>query len=97
MLGAAMCRNIRVLYNFEPPTSKEEIRAASLQYVRKVSGLNRPSTADQAVFDAAIDAVAATTERLLTSLQARAPVRTREGERDKARARWKLRETRMRG
>ena len=91
-----MCRNIRVLYNFQPPSTQEEIRAAALQYVRKVSGLQKPSSADEPAFARAVDEVAAATERVLASLQARAPVRTREGERDKARARWKLREARMR-
>jgi hypothetical protein len=91
-----MCRNIRVLYNFQPPTTTEEIRAAALQYVRKVSGLQKPSSADEATFALAVDEVTAATERVLASLQARAPTRTREGERDKARARWTLRETRMR-
>ncbi|HEY5240371.1 MAG TPA: DUF2277 domain-containing protein [Polyangiaceae bacterium] len=91
-----MCRNIRVLYNFQPPTTQEEIRAAALQYVRKVSGLQKPSSADETTFAQAVDEVAAATERVLASLQARAPTRTREGERDKARARWKIRETRMR-
>jgi hypothetical protein len=90
-----MCRNIRVLYNFQPPTSKEEIRAAALQYVRKVSGLNKPSEADHEVFDKTVDDVAAATALLLGSLKARAPVRTREGEQAKARVRWKLREARM--
>jgi hypothetical protein len=92
-----MCRNIRVLYNFEPPTTHEEIRAASLQFVRKVSGLQKPSAADAEAFERAIDEVARTTERLLGALTARAPVRTREGEKDKARARWAIREARMRG
>jgi hypothetical protein len=91
-----MCRNIRVLYNFQPPTTTEEIRAAALQYVRKVSGLQKPSSADETSFERAVDEVTAATERVLASLEARAPTRTREGERDKARARWKLRETRMR-
>jgi len=86
-----MCRSIRVLYNFEPPTTKEEIRAAALQYVRKVSGLQRPSTADSAAFDRAADEVAAATGKLLGSLSARTAVRTREHERDKARARWQAR------
>ena len=90
-----MCRNIRVLYNFQPPTSPDEIHAASLQYVRKVSGLHKPSEADQAAFEEAIDRVAAATAELLGSLKARAPVRTREGEQAKARLRWKLREARM--
>jgi hypothetical protein len=90
-----MCRNIRVLYNFKPPTTHEEIRAASLQYVRKVSGLNRPSESDQKAFECAVDEVASVTERLLGSLTAKAPVRTREGEREKARARWAQREARF--
>jgi hypothetical protein len=60
-----MCRNIRVLYNFEPPTTPEEIRAAAIQYVRKVSGLTKPSAADLAAFERAVDEVAASTERLL--------------------------------
>ena len=92
-----MCRNIRVLYNFRPPTTPDEIRAASLQYVRKVSGLQRPSATDQATFDAAVGAVAKATEALLGSLTARAPERTREGEKERARARWKAREARMGG
>jgi hypothetical protein len=87
-----MCRNIRVLHNFEPPTSPEEIRDASLQFVRKVSGVNKPSSADEAAFVRAIDEIAGTTERLLSSLSSRGKIRTREGEREKARARWKARE-----
>jgi hypothetical protein len=87
-----MCRNIRVLYNFQPPSTKEEIRAAAVQYVRKVSGLQKPSSADVAAFDDAVAEVASATERMLASLQARAPLRTREGEREKARARWRVRE-----
>ncbi|HEY4013549.1 MAG TPA: DUF2277 domain-containing protein [Polyangiaceae bacterium] len=90
-----MCRNIRVLYNFQPPTTREEMRAAALQYVRKVSGLAKPSAADQGVFDATVDEVMAATERLLESLKARGPVRTREGEIEKARQRWKVREARI--
>jgi hypothetical protein len=86
-----MCRNIRVLHNFQPPTTPEEIRAAALQYVRKVSGLLKPGALDHATFEQAIDEVAASTERLLASLQARSQVRTREGEREKARARWRQR------
>jgi hypothetical protein len=91
-----MCRNIRVLYNFQPPSTQEEIRAAAIQYVRKVSGLQKASSADEAVFAGAVDEVARATERMLASLQARAPLRTREGERDKARARWTVREARAR-
>jgi hypothetical protein len=90
-----MCRNIRVLYNFQPPTTEAEIRDAALQFVRKVSGVRAPSVGDQAAFDGAVAEVAATTARLLAEMTARAPVRTREGEREKARARWKLREARV--
>ena len=82
-----MCRNIRVLYNFEPPTTEEEIRAAAVQYVRKVSGLGKPSAVDVETFEKAIAEVAATTHWLLRSLRARTAVRTREREREKARAR----------
>jgi hypothetical protein len=82
-----MCRNIRVLYNFDPPTTPDEIRASALQYVRKVSGLPAPSEADRAAFDRAVDVVTAATEELLGSLRARTAVRTREGEREKARLR----------
>ncbi|MGD0674887.1 MAG: DUF2277 domain-containing protein [Polyangiaceae bacterium] len=89
-----MCRNIRVLYNFDPPTTPDEIRAAALQYVRKVTGLNKPSEADHVVFEDAVREVAAVTERLVRGLTARAPTRTREGEREKARARWVSREAR---
>lgn len=91
-----MCRNIRVLYNFQPPTTVDEMRAAALQYVRKVSGLQKPSQLDEAAFERAVDDVTAATERLLASLKARAPVRTREGEKEKARTKWKIREARMR-
>jgi hypothetical protein len=86
-----MCRNIRVLHNFQPPTTPEEIRAAALQYVRKVSGLQKPAAADTAAFEQAIAEVAASTERLLAVLPCRGQVRTRESEREKARARWKAR------
>jgi hypothetical protein len=87
-----MCRNIRVLHHFEPPSSPEEIRAAALQFVRKVSGLNKPAAADEAAFQRAIDEVTGATERLLGVLPARGPARTREREREKARERWKRRE-----
>ena len=90
-----MCRNIRVLHNFAPPTTPEEIHAASLQYVRKVSGTTRPSHTNQAAFDAAVEAVAAATTRLLASLEARGEPRTREGEAAKGRARWEQRTARM--
>lgn len=86
-----MCRNIRVLYNFEPPTTKDEIRAAALQFVRKVSGVSKPSHVDEAAFEAAIAEVALSTSKLLRALNAKAPVRTRESEREKGRERWKKR------
>ena len=89
-----MCRNIRVLYHFDPPTTADEIRAAALQYVRKVSGLRQPSAADAAAFERAVDEVAASTGRLLGSLQARTVIRTREGELARARARAALRQRR---
>jgi hypothetical protein len=89
-----MCRNIRVLYNFEPPTTHDEIRAAALQYVRKVTGLNKPSAEDAHAFEHAIDHIAEHTAELLHCLHARTATKTREGERDKARARWKQREKR---
>jgi hypothetical protein len=88
-----MCRNIRVLHNFDPPTTPEEVRASALQYVRKVSGLNKPSQADEAAFARAIEEVTASTERLLAALQPRGKVRTREGERERAQLRWKVRES----
>jgi hypothetical protein len=86
-----MCRNIRVLHHFEPPTTKDEMRAAAIQYVRKVSGLQKVATKDEATFNKAIDDIAAATESLLKSLAARGPARTREKEREKARARWEKR------
>jgi hypothetical protein len=89
-----MCRNIRVLYHFDPPTTEEEIRAAALQYVRKVSGLRSPAGADVAALETAVAEVAAATQRLLGSLRARTAVRTREREREKARLRGERRATR---
>lgn len=86
-----MCRNIRVLYNFDPPSTAEEIRAAAVQFVRKVSGLPRPSAADQECFDRAIEEVTAATGRLLGSLRARTAIRTREGEQLRAQLRWRQR------
>ena len=86
-----MCRNIRVLHNFEPPTTPEEIRDAALQFVRKVSGVNKPSQADEAAFNHAIDEIAHATEHLLHDLSSRGHKRTREGEREKAKARWQMR------
>jgi hypothetical protein len=87
-----MCRNIRVLHHFEPPTTPEEIRAAALQFVRKVSGSTKPSQANQAAFDRAVDQITAVTTELLENLEARGAPRTREGELAKARARWERRQ-----
>lgn len=82
-----MCRNIRVLYHFEPPTTEAEIRDAALQYVRKVSGLREPSAADAPAFERAVTEISESTGRLLATLTARTAVRTREHEREKARLR----------
>lgn len=82
-----MCRNIRSLHNFEPPASTEEVQAAALQYVRKVSGSTKPSRANQQIFDVAVAEVAAATDRLLNSLVTSAPARDRAIEAAKARAR----------
>ena len=82
-----MCRNIKTLFNFEPPASDEEIRAASLQFVRKLSGMNAPSRANEAAFNAAIEDVFATARRLVDSLETQAPPKDREEEAAKARAR----------
>jgi hypothetical protein len=87
-----MCRNIRTLHHFEPPTTPDEIRAASLQYVRKVSGLAKPSKDAEAAFERAIDQITKATTVLLAALPARGQARTRDGEREKARARWTRRE-----
>jgi hypothetical protein len=82
-----MCRNIRTLYNFEPGATEEEIRAAALQYVRKISGFNRPSRANEEAFERAVDAVAEASSRLLGELRTSAPPKDREAEAAKARAR----------
>jgi hypothetical protein len=82
-----MCRNIRNLYNFEPGTTREEIRDAALQYVRKVSGMQKPSQANEAAFARALDAVAHATEHLLAELVTAAPPRDREVEAERRRAR----------
>jgi hypothetical protein len=82
-----MCRNIRPLYHFEPPVTDEEVRNASLQFVRKVSGFTKPSAANQAAFDRGVDEVAAAVQRLLDSLVTSAPPKNREIEAAKARAR----------
>jgi hypothetical protein len=82
-----MCRNIRTLYNFDPPTTREEVRAAALQYVRKVSGMQKPSKANEDAFERAVHEVAHATEHLLASLVTAAPPRDREVEAAKRRAR----------
>lgn len=82
-----MCRNIKLLFNFEPPVTEQEIRAASLQYVRKISGFQKPSQANEEAFNRALDEVAAASARLLSSLETTAPHRNREEEAAKARAR----------
>jgi hypothetical protein len=82
-----MCRNIRTLHNFEPPTSEDEIHAAALQYVRKVSGMTKPSRANQAAFDAAVEEVAHATAHLLGALVTVAPPRDRELDAARRRAR----------
>jgi hypothetical protein len=82
-----MCRNIKTLFNFEPPVTPVEIQAASLQFVRKISGFAKPSKANEAAFLAAVDEVTAASARLLASLETNAPVRTREEEAAKARLR----------
>jgi hypothetical protein len=82
-----MCRNIRTLYNFEPPATEEEVRAASIQYVRKISGATRPSKTNEAAFERAVDAVAAASRELLESLKTQAPAKNREIELSRARQR----------
>lgn len=82
-----MCRNIRTLFNFDPPVTEDEIRAASLQFVRKISGFSKPSRANEEAFAAAIDEIAAASMWLLRSLETNAPPRNREEEAAKARAR----------
>jgi len=86
-----MCRNIRTLFNFEPPATEEEIRASALQFVRKVSGFTSPSRANQAAFERAVDEVSDAAHRLLASLETASPARDRETEAMKARARAKER------
>jgi hypothetical protein len=82
-----MCRNIRTLYNFEPPATEEEVRSAALQYVRKISGFNKPSQANAEAFERAVDEVAEVSARLLGELVTNAPAKDREVEAAKARAR----------
>jgi len=82
-----MCRNIKTLFNFDPPVTEEETRAAALQYVRKITGFNKPSKANEASFLAAVDEVAGISIRLLSALETNAPPKSREEEAAKARAR----------
>jgi hypothetical protein len=82
-----MCRNIKILFNFDPPVTDEEVRAASLQFVRKISGFNKPSRSNEASFAAAVDEIAGISGRLLRKLETSAPSRNREEEAAKAKAR----------
>jgi hypothetical protein len=86
-----MCRNIKTLFNFDPPVTDEEVRAASLQFVRKISGFNKPSKTNEEAFLAAVDDVASAASRLLESLATSAPPRSREDEAAKAKARAAIR------
>jgi len=87
MKGNLMCRNIRTLFNFEPPVTDEEVRAASLQFVRKISGFNKPSKANEAVFLSAVDEIAKMSKQLLVSLESSAAPKNRQEEAAKAKAR----------
>jgi hypothetical protein len=91
-----MCRNIRTLHNFKPPTTPDEIHAAALQYVRKVSGIREPSKDAVAAFERAVAQVAAATTKLLAALPTQGEPRTREGEKAKAKLRWERREAAIR-
>jgi hypothetical protein len=86
-----MCRNIKTLFNFAPPATEQEIRAASIQFVRKLSGFNKPSQANEAAFNLAVDEVAAAARTLMASLRTSAPPRDREVEAEKARERSRVR------
>ena len=91
-----MCRNIKLLFNFEPPATPDEVRASALQFVRKISGYTHPSAANQAAFDHAVDEVTAAARRLLDSLETSAPKRSREVESERARERGRQRMARDR-
>ena len=82
-----MCRNIKTLFNFEPPVTEEEIRAASLQFVRKITGFNKPSKANEAAFAVAVEGIVAVSSKLLSALETAAPPKNREQEAARARAR----------
>jgi hypothetical protein len=90
-----MCRNIKTLFNFEPPATPDEVRAAALQYVRKISGSTKPSKQNEEAFVRAVDEVAQISAWLLESLATQAPPRDRDEEAAKAKARWKARQARM--
>jgi hypothetical protein len=90
-----MCRNIRTLFNFEPPVTEAEIRAASLQFVRKISGFNKPSKSNEAAFELAVEQVAAASRTLLNSLETHAPAKSREEEAARAKERAALRFVRV--
>ncbi|MBL8524333.1 MAG: DUF2277 domain-containing protein [Betaproteobacteria bacterium] len=92
-----MCRNIKLLFNFEPPTTQDEIRAASLQFVRKISGSNKPSKVNEAAFLAAVEQIAAVSATLLASLETNAPPKNREEEAAKAKIRYVQRMPRVAG
>jgi len=91
-----MCRNIKTLFNFEPPATPDEVHASALQFVRKLSGYTHPSQANQAVFDHAVEEVTAAARKLLTALETTSPPRTREEEAEKARERGRQRVARDR-
>jgi hypothetical protein len=86
-----MCRNIKILFNFEPPVTPDEIRAASLQFVRKITGFNKPSQSNEAAFQAAVEEISAASSRLLHALATNAPPKNREEEAAKAKARAAVR------
>lgn len=86
-----MCRNIKPLFNFDPPATDDEVRAASLQFVRKITGFNKPSRGNEAAFNAAVDEITRISEQLLASLDTPSPAKNREVEAEKARQRSKLR------
>jgi len=86
-----MCRNIKTLFNFDPPVTEDEVRAASLQFVRKISGFTKPSKANEAAFQAAVDDVAAVSMKLLRAMETTAPAKNREEEAAKAKARAAVR------
>ncbi len=91
-----MCRSIKTLYNFEPPATADEVRAASLQFVRKVSGMRKPSAVNSQAFDDAVADIHARTMQLLSELQTSQPPKDRDAEAAKARAKWQAREQRQR-